>query len=251
MAKGLDEILNGDEPAVEVPQEAPEVVEQEPVAEPQPVRDDQGRFAAKGEEGAPPAPEEKASKGQEAAIVAERRKRQEAEARFAELERKIAEMQAAKAPVEPQAPPPSIWEDDQAALAHHQRQTLEQARVLSRLETSEMLARQAHADFGEVFEPMNRFLAENPALTQQAMQQPHPWEFAYKAYKNNQTMTELGALDLEALKAQLMEQAKAELAATAQAKPQVQIPRSLAGEQSVAGDAHMPPARRSLSDILG
>lgn len=240
----LDAIFSGDDAA---PVQQAEVIEQapEPEAAPTVERDEQGRFKPKGEnEGAPPAPEDRASKGQEAAIVAERRKRQEAEARIADMERRLAELSA---PKQPEAPPPSIWEDDRAALEHHQRQTLEQARVLSRLETSEMLARQSHADFGEVFQPLNQFLNENPALMQRALTEPHPWDYAYKAYKNNQTLVELGAIDINSLKSQLMEQVKAEMAAQPPATPT--LPRSLAGEQS-ARSSGVAPAPFDINSLF-
>ena len=61
----LDDILESEEqPVAETPQE--------PIQEPGQPRDDEGKFSTKGEDGVPPAPEDKAKAGQEAAIVAER-----------------------------------------------------------------------------------------------------------------------------------------------------------------------------------
>lgn len=237
----LDNILEGEEQPVEgTPQEP---VEQQAEPETQP-RDDTGKFAPKGEEGVPPAPEDKAKAGQEAAIVAERRKRQEAEERVTRLEQQFAALQQ---PQEPQAPPPSIWDDEEAWQNQFGGKVVstavEQSTYQSKLQMSQMMATQAHPDFDEVWEPMNQFLTENPAVIQQVQNNPHPWDAAYKAYKNSVTLKELGATDVESLKAKLREEIEAE-------KKTPQIPQSLAG---MGGRPQAPPAtggEMSIDDIL-
>jgi hypothetical protein len=110
------------------------------------------------------------------------------------------------------------------------------------------MARQAFNDFGDAWEPMNRWLESNPTVAQQASADAHPWGYAYRAFKNQQTMQELGATDMETLKAKLRE----ELMAEAQAQKPAVIPPSLSTQRSVgarSGPAWSGPT--PLSDILG
>lgn len=243
----LENFLEGEEPPVE-PNEAvqePEVPQDAQEAETQPSgpeRGPDGKFKAKGDNGdAPPASEEKA-KGQEAAIVAERRKRQEAEQRYADLERQIAELREASKPKEPEAPPPSLWEDENAWQQHFGGQVVstavQQATLNAKLDMSEMMARQNHADFDDMKAKFLEMAQANPSITQQALNDPHPWNRAYQIAKNAATMEELGATDIDSLKAQLLEQLKAE---QQQAPGAPALPRSLAGEQSGRGNP-APPA---------
>ena len=240
----LDNILNESEQPVEAvePQQEPETAEQ--LEQP---RGPDGKFAPKGETvDAPPASDEKA-RGQEAAIVAERRKRQELEAKLADMERQIAAKQ------EPPAPPPSIWEDDQAALGHVHNSAVstavQQATFNAKLDMSEMMARQAYSDFDDVKSEFVRMMQENPALQQQALTDPHPWQRAYQIAKNARTMQELGATNLDELKAALIEQIKAEQAQQPTATNT--IPRSLADAQSARGVATQAPAALTMEQILG
>lgn len=250
----LDDVLNeGSVPQPEPEQEPEQQAEPEAVEQPQggPQRDDKGRFASKGDkEDAPPASEDKASKGLEAGITAERKKRQEVESQLEALRRELEEM---RQPKEPPAPPPSIWEDDQAALNHWQGQAVstavQQATFNARLDMSEMMARQQFDDFEEMKSEFVRMMQENPALQQQALSDPHPWNKAYQIAKNARTMSELGATNIDELKAQLLEQLKAEQAAQAPAAPN--LPRSLADAQSAKGNNAPAPAPISLEEILG
>lgn len=249
----LDELFEGEETAA--PAEEQAAPDEGNVTVPAQPRDDEGKFAPKGEESATPAPEDDKAKGLEAGIAAERKKRQEWEERYkTDVEGLRKELEALKQPKEPEAPPPSIWEDEQATFSHYgqqfTQQAVQQATYQSKLQMSEMMARQNHEDFGEVWEPMNRFLQENPAVAQKSAESPHPWDHAYKAYKNFTTMQELGSTNLDELKASLLEQLKAEQAQQAeQAKPQ--LPQSLAGEQSARGSATSPDnGPMSLEEIL-
>lgn len=248
----LDDFLEGEETAA--PAEEQAAPDEGNVPVPEQPRDDEGKFAPKGdEESAPPAPEEE--KGLKAGIAAERKKRQEWEDRYkTDVETLRKELEALKQPKEPEAPPPNMWEDEQGWQQHFGQQVtsqaVQQATYQSKLQMSEMMARQSHEDFGEVWEPMNRFLQENPAVAQKSAESAHPWDHAYKAFKNFTTMQELGSTNLDELKASLMEQLKAERAQQAeQAKPQ--LPQSLAGEQSARGSATSPDnGPMSLEEIL-
>lgn len=215
-----------------------------------PVRDESGRFAPK-EKGEPQIAETVPPTDDEpmiplAAQKDERRKRQEAEQRIADLEKQI---QAFQQPAEPAAPPPSVFEDEQAFGGHLVNTAVSQASLNARLDMSEMLASQNHEDFDAMKDKFLQMMAANPALQQQAMAAKHPWEKAYQLAKNAATMEELGATDLTTLEAKLREKITAEMAA--QPAQQPNLPASLADAQSsrsaATGAGQGPP---SLQDIL-
>ena len=246
----LDNILNGDEqqPVAVEPQPEPEA-QPEPAEQP---RAPDGTFAPKGNnDGAMPAPEDEAKQVPIGSYKAEKEKRQALEAQIEQLRR---EMEAARQPAQPAEPPPSIWEDDQAALGHWQNQAVttavQQATFNARLDMSEMLARQANPDFDEMKAEFVRMMQQNPALQQQALSDPHPWNKAYHIAKNARTMQELGATNIDELKARLMEQIKAEQAQQAPA-PAITLPQSLADAQSARGTNTPALKPLSLDDILG
>jgi len=207
----------------------PTIVDEPEEREAQPRAPD-GKFASK-EQGekpadeaasAPPAPEPEAVPVK--ALQDERRKRQELEAQLAALQQQAA-----------QQPPPSIWEDDQGALAHVQEQAVsqavQQATFNARLDMSEMMVRQANPDFDEM---KSRFLAmaeENPALRQMALKDPHPWNKAYTLAKNAAKMEALGTTDVGELEARLRAKWEAELAAK---MPRPSFPTSTANDGSVS-----------------
>lgn len=255
MRKSLDDILDGnDEPeaeAVEAKAEAAEQTEGQP-------RDESGKFASKGVEPQQELPEaeavpptaDKLPPEEYKAIREERQKRQELEAQLQALRQEIQQQQ----PKEPPAPPVSIWEDDQAWQQQFGgqvvSQAVQQATYQSKLATSEIMARQAFEDFGDTWEPMNAWLTQNPSVAQQAASDPHPWGFAYRAYKNQQTMQELGATDVDTLRAKLREELLAEMQASLPAQPS--IPPSLSTKRSVAsrtGPAWSGPT--PLGDLIG
>lgn len=254
----LNDILEGEGTAVdpmEAPQlpeatEQPEVVETPPEG---PARDAQGRFAPKGEESAPPAQDENAEAGLKAGISAERKRRQEAEARYDELRREIDAMKAAQ-PAEPPAPPPSIWEDEQGTFNHYGQQFTQEAVAAatqqSRLQASEMMMMQNAEDFTDLKADIHRFVGENPAVNADVAASPHPWQTAYKAYKNHQTMQQLGTTDISELEAKLREKITAELQQQ-QPAPTPTVPTSLADAQSARGSGNPAANPLSLEDLLG
>ena len=250
MEKSLDELLGGDAPEpidmpeAEAPTEAPE-----PAVEAQP-RDESGRFASKGVE-----PQETADtvpptdKGLPEDVYkplrAVRDENKQLKDALEALQSQIASLQQ---PKEPEVIP-TIWDDEQAALAHNRQQAVYEAAFQSRLQTSEMLAAQSFPDFAEVWEPMNQFLTENPAIIKKAMEDRHPWAFAYKAYKNASVIQELAVTDVESLKAKLREELMAEMQSQAPARPSV--PPTLANERNVGtrtGPAWSGP--KSLDELL-
>lgn len=160
-----------------------------------PDRDEHGRFKAKekGEkEEAPPASDP--VNVPVTALQEERRKRQELEQEIAAIKQQFAQANA--------EPPPSLWEDEnrwqQNLRSQIMQETVQFTALNARLDTSEMLSRQAHAnDFEEMKAKFLEMAQQTPQLQQQALSDPHPWEKAYQIAKNARTMEELGANSLE------------------------------------------------------
>lgn len=236
----LSNILS-DEPTETIPA-APEPEEpQEPALQP---RDESGRFAKKGEEeGASPAPVETPQDDppfDHAAVKGERNRRQAAEQERdnfrAELDALKQQFQQLQQPREPQAPPPSIWEDEQGWRDNFGAQVVQQASFNAALNLSEMLTRKENAaDFDEMKARFLSIAEQNPAVVQQALSDPDPWGKAYRIAKNAATMESLGATDLETLKAKMREEVMAELQQGQSPVPQAQVtlPPSLTGERNV------------------
>jgi hypothetical protein len=237
----MDELENilSDEDSAEV---VAEVTQPEVEAQP---RAPDGKFAPKGEtESASPAPVEEPP-FDHAAVKGERERRQKAEQRAKELEERLQALE------QPPAPPVSIWEDDAAWQQQFGSQVVstavQQATFNAKLDMSEMMARQANTDFEEMKEAFLNLAKENPVLQQQALADPHPWAKAYQIAKNHKAMSELGATDVEGLKAKIREELKAELAQ----QPAVNIPQSLADSQSSRSNTAPVFRPPTLEDILG
>lgn len=242
----LESILDeGEELNAPVPQE---------VVAPEPPRDDEGKFAPKGnEDGAMPAPSEEKTVPI-GSYQAEKQKRQEWERRYqSDIETLRRELESLKAPKEPPAPPPSIWEDEQGTFQHYGQQftqtAVQQAAYVSRLQTSELLMLQSEPDFEAVKQDVYQFVGSNPAINAEVQNSPHPWKTAYKAFKNHQTMQQLGTTDLSEIEARLREKIMAEM--QTQAPPQPNIPQSLADAQSSRASAKPQANSLTLDDILG
>jgi hypothetical protein len=109
---------------------------------------------------------------------------------------------------------------------------------------------QADPEFETVKQDVYQFVGSNPAINAEVQKSPHPWQTAYKAFKNHQAMQQLGTTDLAEIEAKLREKIMADLQAQAPAQPT--IPRSLADAQSSRASAQSAPGNPlSLQDILG
>jgi hypothetical protein len=251
--KGIDELLNGAPDEAPIEDVAPEPVETPEPEQTGPARDEQGRFAPRqtGDEPhvtAEATPANPIPEDQFKGYLTEKRKRQELEEKLATLEQRFQSLQQ---PKEQPAPPPSIWDDEQGWQQHFGQQVSQFATFNAKLEMSEMLTRKAHDDFDAMKTAFVEMAQQNPALAQQALADPDPWEKAYRIAKNAATMAELGATDIETLRAKIREELLAEQQAQPPA-PQVQVPPSLTGERNVGsrtGPAWAGP--RSLSELLG
>lgn len=258
----LDAVL-GDEGDVQ-PVETPEVNEpQETEAQAaERLRDEKGRFAPKGEnQGSTPEPvENEIPEDQFKGYLTEKKKRQEWEAKYGALNSEVEtlkqQLQALQAPKEPEAPPPTIWDDEQGWQQHFGGQVVntavQQATLNARLDMSEMLARQANPDFEEMKATFIELMQENPSLQKQAMEDPHPWNKAYQIAKNHKAMQELAAVDLTDLEAKIEARLREKLAAETpqQQQPQANLPTSLADAQSSRA-VNAAPGPISLEQILG
>lgn len=258
----LDSILNGDV----APDAPPEVVEA-PVetVETRP-RDEQGRFAPKGDtepEETPPAQttappavtDDEGPTVPRKALQDERSKRQALEEQVQTLQRQFQQFQNPPPP----APEPVSVFDDEAGWEQQFGQTVvnkavNQATLFARMDMSEMLARQAHPDFADK-KPAIVAAMEDPGLRQKALADPHPWDFAYNYVVNQERMLELSAVNVTDLEAKLRAKIEAEFAAKGQealtASLPAGVPPSLSQERNVGtrqGPAWAGPA--PLADLL-
>lgn len=232
--KSLDDILDGnDEPevveAVEQPQEPePQGVEPEPVQEP--------------EAGPPPA--DRLPQDVYEPLKAVRSENKELKDQLEALRREIQQ------PKEPPAPPPSVWEDENAWGGQLVSQAVQVSAYQSKLQMSEMLMAEQAEDFADIKQQLVEFVGSNPAVNQQVAESQHPWRTAYQAFKNQQTMKELGATDLTTLREKMREELMAEMQANAPVVPNV--PPSLSTKRNVgsrSGPAWTGP--KPLGELLG
>lgn len=250
MEKSIDELLSDETPAEEVVDTSEHVT----TTLDQP-RDESGRFAPKETGVETPQPEQVAETvsptvqggldPEEYKVAkAERERRQAAERELEALRKQIEAQQ------NPPAPPPSVWEDEQAYGGHIVSQAVQQATFNARLDMSEMMVRQSAPDFEDMKSRFLQMAEMNPALRQQALADPHPWNKAYQIAKNAATMEELGATDIETLRAKIREEELAKLQQPVASRPA--IPPSLTNERNVgsrSGPAWTGP--KPLSELLG
>ena len=222
MSESLDEVLSG---------EKPEVVAEKPSRE----RDESGRFKAKGETAepaqaepvaatpaaepaqAPTAPEPAEERVPLAALTSERKKRQEAERKAAEYERRVREYS------QPRAPDP--YSDPQGHQAFVERQNM---LIDARVDASFNAARRAIKDFDEVMAHWDELKAQHPYLYDQAIQDDAPAYWAYEQVKRHLAMREIG--DPVAYKEKL----RAELLAEIQQKSPTQRQPAATPQPSLA-----------------
>lgn len=249
--KGPDE---APEAAAETPPpeatETPEVAEQ-PEA-PAKVRDEKGRFAPKGEtESASPAPEPPLD---HAALLGERRRRQELEQRLAELEARYAQPVAQPQVPQQQEGPPDRWEDPEGYDRYMIEQVKAEARAeamqvfqYQRIEQSAAAARQALPDYDDKIAEFGKMVQTNPALLEQLHKAPNPAEYAYNTAKTALEIAQYGGID-GLIQARVAEALKTQAPAVETATPP--IPETLADAQSARGSsAAWSP--RPLEEFLG
>ena len=179
---------------------------------------------------------------------------QEERGKRQELERQLAALNAAKAA----EPPKQFWDDPEGAIKAQQEQ-MRQIAVETRVQTAEMISRQAHPDFDEKLAVFGQIVQSAPHIAAQAMQQSNPAEFAYQIAKNHMQIQEAGNIDQLRAKieketeARVRAQIEGELKAKAEAlaKERAAIPPSISDARSTGGaNRTVWNGPTSLDDIL-
>lgn len=258
---GLEDFLKGSEtdeadpvPAEPTGEVVADTVATEPAVDQQPAepkaeqpRGPDGKFLPKGEPEPPavtasPAVEE--PQLDHAALIGERRRRQEAEQRIAEYEARLAQ--------QPQQPPPDFWEDPDQAFNHRLNTVLPEIteRIRSelrveRVKESAEEARSRYQDYDQTIDVFHQLASQNPALGQQMLMSRDPAEFAYKTAKTHQQVTQYGSIDA-LIEAEVAKRLTAQPAPT----PAPPIPDTLADAQSARGTSAEPFKVPTLDDIL-
>lgn len=253
--KSLDDIVSpGNEPAPK-PDPAPE-----PAKTPDPAKAEGGK-EPKGD----PAPEkdpEKAEKPKDAppasetkdieltvplkALQEERRKRQELANQVGELQKQVT-----------RKPRPDPYEDPQGAAEYDRKEASEQSFSM-RVEMSQEMMREIHADYDEIEAVFMEEASSNPALAAQLSSHPFPAKFAYQEGKRVQQLKVMGddpAAYIEKIKAEAAQAARAavlEELKKGQAEAQkASIPESLAEAPSASRkDASQWGGPKPLSEII-
>lgn len=143
-----------------------------------------------------------------AAVKDERQKRQEAQKRIEELERKLAERDSKQEEI------PDVFEDQKAfveSIRNEQRQELQNMR----LEMAREFMMEAHKDYEEMEAKFIELAKENPVLKSQAQKASNPAKFAYQQAKKYAEWQEMQDIDTakQKLRAELREELKKELEA--------------------------------------
>jgi hypothetical protein len=262
--RSFDDILNGDEPAVEVEAvEAPaEVAEApiEPTAEVQPEtverpRGPDGKFIPKGEhDSATPAPVEESGHIPIAALKDERSKRQTLETEIAQLREQMQRLQQPQPQAQPEGPPDQ-WEDpdgyrDWLIKMAEDRATAAatQAFNVQRIQADAAQFSAGKEDYEPTIQAFRQMADVNPGLYEQMMRAPSPAKFAYDTAKTHLEIQQYGSLD--ALVAAKVEAAQKEaLAALPTQLPS--LPPSISSDRSVgsrSGPTWSGP--QSIDDLL-
>ena len=185
-----------------------------------------------------PKPKEDAYK---TAMLEERRKRQEIEARLRAYE------QAKNLPE-----PPPFWDNPEQAIdsrIERVRTELQQDYLNRYYNALESAARSRHPDYDEVRDVFIEHARENPALAGQMNTHPDPAEFAYQQGKLLRELSTVGN-DIDAYRKRVEAEVRARIEAEMRAK-QPQVPRSLNSEQSATvsgGAGNGPTPLESLFD---
>lgn len=253
----LDSIFDG---KVSEPVEANPV---EPQAQPlEPVTEPEVETGVTPEEPAPPAELDPVGKDQgplvpRRALEDERKKRQEFERRFTELEQRLQQtMQPPPQQPEPQQAPPNPWEDPEGAMAY-QRNEFARQMYETRVALSTEIVRSQNKDFDEVVAEFVAAAQRDAGLHRAVLNHPNPAAFAYQEGRKIRFLKEVGS-DPDAYKARLREELMAEMGQgqgqPVQAQPAIAPPKSLAGTTSAQprnSRGQFAPGSASLDDILG
>lgn len=260
---GLEDFLSAEqpaetqaaEPAPEAPVEAPPAAEAPTEAIETPTdtverpRGPDGKFIAKGETPVTPEPAPQEPTLDHAALIGERRRRQEAEDRIRLLEQQLQQPQAQQ-PAAPQGPPDQFedpegytnWLVGRASEAA--RNEAYQAFQYQRIQMSAEEAKAKLPDYAEKLSVFEHMAAANPQLMQELYRAPNPAEYAYNTAKTQLEISQYGGID-GLIAARVQEALK-----TAPQPAPTPIPDTLADAQSARGTTAEGLTVPTLDDIL-
>ena len=192
MSDELHDLLNGD---------LPEVEEEETTGDPEQAPEVKAEDSTPESESKEPTEEKKPEQEEEswtkAAVIDERRKRQE-------LERKLEEYESRK----PEQKRPDVFEDADGAFKYTEEQINQRIQGVQMSLSVEMM-RTVKEDYDEMETAFIELAKDNPALVQEMNKSPNPARFAYETAKKHQQWQEVQNVDT--YKAKLREEMRAEL----------------------------------------
>lgn len=158
------------------------------------------------------------------ALMAEREKRQQLEQQLKQRDQ--------------QQPKPSFWEKPEEHL-QQLRQEFQTHAVFTKMDLSESMARDRHADYDEKLSVFGQLAEANPTLMQQAAQQRNPAEWVYSVAKNHMELKQAGSIEgmRTKLEAEIRAKVEAEYKAKAEAeaKKRESLPQTLTDVQAGQG----------------
>lgn len=241
----LGGILSGEAAPTPEPASAPEpqaAPEPPPAPAPEPPAPEPAPAVPEPAAAAPQQPMTDKEKAFYTAMSEERRKRQE-------IERKFNELQQAQPPQELKA----FWDDPEAALQTFKYE-VDKVVTTTRMDTAEQIARSKYNDFDDKINVFAEVLQSTPGLREHWMQAPDPAEFAYRTGKNYMELQQAGNID--ALRAKIESEVRMKLEAEMKAKDEARkaelaaIPPSLSNAQSAPGNKAVWGGPPSLDNIL-
>lgn len=197
-------------------------------------------------------------KGLKAALAAEKRKRQQIEARFAQPPANQQPVQRQPAQQQPAAIDPI---DDPEAFADNLRNSLREeftvAQLRDRIGMSEEMAREAFTDFDDVMgtdEDGNKLnwleaCHADPSLMEKFRAARFPAKFAYQELRRQKALADIG--DPTAYRDKVRKELEAEIAAKASAAPPAQGAAPAHGSPAAAPPASAAPAQPVPQTLAG
>lgn len=245
----LEEILSGEDGAVEAEQPQSDVVESTDAAteSTEEAIDTTGEQPAEEAADASPASEEARVEDKTAIQVG-------LEAELARIRAKNRELEERMSQAQQPEERPDFFEDPDAALnaiEQRQEQKLEEARIAWSVQS----ARHRHEDFDEKSKVFDEMLQQNPALWDQMRATPDPAEFAYRTADQTLKMREFGDIKSFEDKVRADERTKAEARIKAEYEARLKelsgLPQPLADTRAAGGNSSPPVTNDALEDILG
>lgn len=220
--QSLDDLLNGEEaaeqPVAEGETEQAETETDEAKAKPETetATTDKAEVA---EDSTPESKEkDEAQDWTKAAVLDERRKRQELERKLAEYEKKAEE--------KPERP--DLFADPDGALGHIEKSLRDEMRESlsnTRLEISQELMRTVHEDYDELESEFVEMAKDNPVLLKELNESSNPARFAYQTATKAREVAELK--DVDKIRAKI----EAEIRAEVESKLKQELQQSQAKEK--------------------